>query len=585
MKYDVDTMVREVESAKLQTKRALSHYRSMVEGFTGPWYGHDVVSEYEPENHAYQWVTTTMPQKVFDNPGWMVSTRKAKYQAHARMIEEFLNRWNVANDFQQFLSDGPARDMDFAMGIALVKFKDWKSGFKAEDGEEPFVRDLMPTVERVSPEAFIWDPGADCQEKAMYMGHRTVWDRDELMRVAGEEEGWDKAAIEDACKYTGEEDIERARKMLGLDRDEVVTWEIWCRGHGIVTLFDPACQRKTGKFPREKRDFYGPECGPYALFRGEKVPEKFFPLPPLVAVQGQSKDFNAVSNAVTREIEAFKEFIVTNDQKLANKIATDDTLHVYHSATAKAENLWAGKVGGLSNEMMAAFEFKRQRLDSNSGMTEAQRGQTQTGATATADTIANTAAQLRMSGVKRSVEIGVERIGYLVSWYAFHEAQVAMYMGEGPDGEAVWFRGGPMDEDDSFDNYDLSIKAYSMERPSEAQRATKVQFYTQVLPNLAMVMPQTPHVDWGFVLDQIGDSMGIPDLRLVVRGEALAAETKLSFESRKRDAEMEKPTPVPQQVGARALTTTTGSGMGGANDGLRVPRSVGAGSRSVVPDR
>ena len=545
MKYDYDSMYLELQSAKRQTKRHLTHYREMISEFVTPWANEAVVTEYEPENHAYQRITTTMPQKVFDNPGWSIETdRPGEYQTHARLLERFMNNWNREVDLQRFLADGPCRDMDFAIGIALVRLDDAKaSGFKSEGSEEAYVRGLMPKVERISPESFIWDPVASCEEDALFFGHRTIWDREELLDLAEKEKGWNVESIKAACAYTGHDDIEEARKREGLKRDEVVIWYVWCRKiKQWLTLFDDACQVNPGKWPREPQDAYGPECGTYAFFRGEKVPEQFFPLPSLIATRGQQKDFNAVSNAVTDQIEAFKEFVISNDQTVANAIVKDPTHHVYYSPTMKQENIWQGKIGGLTPEMMAGFEFKRERLDANSGMTEAQRGQTNTGATATADVIANTAAQLRMSGEKSAVEYGTNRIGYIVAWYAFHEPQIAMYMGESQQG-AVWFRGGPMGKGDKFEFYRLSIKAYSMERPSEAQRATRVQFYTQVLPQLALVMPQTPQINWGYVFEELADSMGMPDLPKVLNQEFLQAETALSVQQRVAAAQPEQGAP------------------------------------------
>lgn len=617
MKYDAVNMDAELQAAKSQTKRKLGAYDGLIRRLKGPSAEKDgAESDYDPENHGYQWDCNTQAQKVFDNPKWKIKSRRglAKYAAHAAGLEAAMNRWNEDYDLQGFLTDGPAKDMDYAIGVAIVKPEPYEGQlqYKPEEGEPAMTQPVMPMCDRISPRDLVWDPMASDRgrhgRKPAYIGHRVVWDSDELLEHAEEnpDEGWNLDVLRDAVTSLGqsrEGQVEKQRAADGLQRNEIVLWELWCPklktkdddgdkpehlySGSILTLLDTGYHEVSKgalQFPRKQRRFYGPSRGPYAFFCGKKVPEEFFPLAHLVAIDGQSKELNAISRAVTTAIEAYKRILVTESEELATAIRDQKSFHVHHLKSGVDRNKFLdAQVGGVDAALLAAFQWKQERFQENSGLTEAGQGNSNTGATATADVIANTGAMTRMEAYKRAVYRGATEIGYLLLWYLFHENQIAVFLGSDEQGTEVWVRGGPEDGEDVFDAYDLTIELYSMERTSEATAQRQMLFLTQVLPALAPVMPMSPFIKWTEVFSRVGDVLNMPDLASLIDPKALAAMTGLAIQQQQAGTEgvqagRESPTLTAKPTGtvseAPKSPPTPTPGAGGAKPAK--PKPMGA---------
>jgi len=66
----------------------------------------------------------------------------------------------------------------------------------------------------------------------------------------------------------------------------------------------------------------------------------------------------------------------------------------------------------------------------------------------------------------------------------------------------------------TFDDLALEIEAFSMERPSDQTKALRASFYTNVLPQLAAVLPQLIAQGWKPkpLLRAVGEGFAIPNL-------------------------------------------------------------------------
>lgn len=545
MKYDASNMDMELQAAKRATKQALCTYEELLKGYAGFMEG-----TYEPENHAYEWVVNTLMQIVNDNPRCVVkSARGGRYAFYAEGMSAAVNHWCAEQGLDSFLRDGPALDMNFARGIAYLRPAEDKRGFQYQPGpnEEPMDDPTMYVPCRISPRDFISDPLRSERKDWMYSGHREIWDKDELLKHAKTEDGWDMKVLEEAVASIG---AEEARKKDGIDRDEIVLWRIWCPKletapeEGVrrpeayngtwLTLIDYSYQADVSggkEFPRKPVAAFCRPAGPYAFFDALKIPESSWPNAPLVASMGQAKELNAESRALSRGMESWKRIAVVNDKGLSKALKGAPTDTIYHSTTANKESTLQIEVGGLSAEQLAAFQFKRERLDRISGLTEARRGQASTGNTATADTYAEAGAQIRMALLKVGCQKGTQDLLECLLWQLFYDNQVAVFLGQmqAPDpvtGEPVpvdvWHRGGPEDDEDTFDSYDLEIEPYSMERTSEALMQRQAAFLIGPFLQAAAVMPQTPHVPWTDWAAAMSELLNMPAIKGLVNGPVLA---------------------------------------------------------------
>ena len=73
----------------------------------------------------------------------------------------------------------------------------------------------------------------------------------------------------------------------------------------------------------------------------------------------------------------------------------------------------------------------------------------------------------------------------------------------------------------SYDDLELEIDPYSMERTTEALQQRRAMEAFQIIANVASAMPTMPYVNWTALLDKMGDALNMPDLSNLVDSEML----------------------------------------------------------------
>jgi len=183
------------------------------------------------------------------------------------------------------------------------------------------------------------------------------------------------------------------------------------------------------------------------------------------------------------------------------------------------------ELGGITNQQVSYIQMARERLDRNSGVHDAMRGNVTGSATATEVSIAEGSSGLRLAHIRQQFQEGVRQVMDSVAWYMFHDERVVFPLGAEAAqalgmGEPM-FVGGAM-PGSRFEDLELEIEAYSMERTNEALQQRRAMEAFQVITNVAQAMPAMPYVDWGKLLDKLGDAMNMPDLSELVDEQALA---------------------------------------------------------------
>ena len=528
----------EVESAEKLRDSILNNFSKQTASYHGPWY-HDSSPkhEYSPENHYFEYISLMVPRLVYDNPRFRVTTRRPGSQrVTADAIRHGLNRWIRDTNFKAPLRS-VAADCLFNFGVIMTT-QDQNKTVQAKANEDE-ATPMWPKCERISQRMFFVDPQAQSFDSARYTGHKFYRDKDDLLKFArdNKESGWNPDAIEDLSS-TGKSESEDLfyDHHHHVDRDEIALYEIWVKDHELDdspgasegfngTIFTLAVAQtdsggEVSEMVRDPRPYYGPRWGPYSLFGVYEVPDHVYPLAPLIAVQGQVEDLNVHSSTVSDSADAYKRLVLTDstDPKFAQKIKDGQHNYVIPIAGLEKSKMAQVEVGGVTAQQLQYLELAKDRLDRNSGMHDAMRGNVAGRGTATEVSVAAESATIRVSYIKQRFQHSVEKVCQTVAWYMYHDDRVVFPLGGDAADEMgmkePWLVGGQFDPESgaTFDDIELEIEPYSMERSSESRLQQKTMEAFQMIVQVAPGIPQMPWIDWKGWFAKLGDSMNMPEL-------------------------------------------------------------------------
>jgi hypothetical protein len=554
MSFDhAEHAMEEVKAAIDFRKRHIKVLDDQVQRFRGPFYKKDTYTigeDYAPENTYYEYVSLMIPKLIFDNPRVNISSRKPGPATDvATALRYGLNRWVRDCVLRKRLVE-LATDMLFGFGVAVVREDAANTSGGAVNLPEADVQKpskiMWPVVERVSPKQFIIDPGCTRASDAMYMGHEYRRKRKDLLRMAETEPGWDKEAIREAAAADSRKD--KGDQRMYPDRDEIVLYEVWVPDyeldespgsdegfHGtIVTLAActaPGGNEPLGKYVRKPRPFYGPRTGPYSMFGVYKVPESPIPLSPLLAVEAQIGDLNQHVRSASNSMLKHKRIVGVNDPRTAQLVK--DTGHDYVAVVPFEDGramVQEFELGGQTEQQARWIATCRERADRALGMDEALRGAVSGAGTATEHTIASEAANTRIAYIKQAFTDSVTALLEKVAFYMYHDDRIVFPLGDEaarqlalPPDVVPYFEGGGHDPKAgyNFEDLELEIEPYSMERASEGMVQKRAMEMHSLVLNTLPAMAQYPDYPWLDHFQKIGNAMNSPDLPELVRPELL----------------------------------------------------------------
>ena len=367
-------------------------------------------------------------------------------------------------------------------------------------------------------------------------------DLDDLKEY-GAEGGWDQDSI-GKLEADGEQGSPDKFLADGVpDRNTIMVYEVWVPDeygadhpgpeagfHGTIHTLTKFSQG--GTEVRKPRPFYGPPWGPYAFGGVYTVPDSPYPLSPLVATKDQQDEVSRVAMAANKSAEKYKRLLLVDkkNNKLVKAIKDaehDVVIPVEGFAAGEAEQF---EVGGLTAQMLEQLSISRERLKNASGIDDALRGNVTGQGTATEVSIAETAATMRLSFVKQQFADMVRGIGRSVSWYLFHDDRVVFPLGEdvaqSTGAEEPWFFGGLDGEDASFEDIELDLDVYSMERTNEPLMQRNVTMALEQAMAVAAAAPQMPWLRVKELLAPIADVFNMPQILTAIDEEMLAAMTQ-----------------------------------------------------------
>lgn len=530
LRWDTPSKVlREIDDALSFREEHMPGPRLVREWFTGAQYRNNRgVGLCESAVHAY--TTMLLPRVANDNPRVRVTSALPRIQREAAVkIQGAVNRWSQMTRFRGTIE---RLAMDYIVGwsVALVTNEPHQPG-RSWDADGPH----LPRVYRINPEHFIIDPIAGHYEEARWAGHQWFIDKSDLVRKAETEEHWDLAAVESLSTTNDREDQDYRNVP---DREQVAIYELWVpelhqqEGEEWDRAMDDArvngtvftvgrCQSSSGprsSFIRKPRPYYGPRSGPYTLLGAYSVPGDPYPLSPIVAVMRQIEMANVSAESQEKAIKEYRRFIVGRDQK-----AMQDALSAPRVQVIPGDPQTTGQyeIGGMTAQHQVSAAATLDRLDRALGMSDAMRGNVTGDGTATEAAIAQGASNARIAHVTRNFVDGIENAVSKVAWYMWHDGRIQINVPElarMAKSEGL-FVGGL--ETGSFEDLDIRVDPYSMERTTEALSQKRAQDAMQVATGIANAAVANPAIKAKEMLTMYGDSINMPNLGDAIDFEAL----------------------------------------------------------------
>lgn len=569
-----------LEASEAQRKKHRESVAAMIARYHGPWFkgtGPALEDEYDPANGAYQYISLMLSMLCWDNPRFTAKSKKPDGEIWAEAMRHAMDRIAVDTDAQE-ADEAATVDFLFSYGVLLTEME-------PSPDQDPTEKDprKRPVVNRLDPERFGLDPLCTNFRDSRIMFHTWVRDRDELLEHAREhpEEGWDVEALRHMSGDVGTEKLGRDKDDNAPQRDEIVGNQIWVpewetpkaaaikgkdRFKFNGTLVDVACAARTSwtgraiytgsKFIRRPRPFYGPAWGPYAMLGAYKVPGSPYPLGPLTATEGQSRELNAHKRAGLDSARNRKRILLGSDKDSTLVDTVLDTRDG-EAAVVKMDNLDRNlrevEIGGMTEEQRLAILGLASDFDNALGMSDAKRGEVTGIGTATENAIADAAGNQRISWIKKRKRKGQMDAWRTAAWYVWNTEGVSVPMpAEFAQQTGMQdFKGGePSDGQDfitikpdiTFEDLELEMEALSTERMDEGVAQARAMQIFNLAAQSMPVVGMFPMADWKQAFDAVGDAMNIPDLGTklgVERVQAAAMQGQLP--QQQADAAAAKP--------------------------------------------
>lgn len=562
--------MEEIRAAELFRNDHLKTSRRLQERYAGNEYNSTRTAANDLENHSFEFLSLVVPRIIHENPRVVISTRNPLMSDFATVLQMTMNHWARATDVRETLLLS-AYDDSFSGGPLLIK-QEPEFEYDPSEPDVPF----QPRIYRLSPEQFGFDPRVAYFKQSRFAFHSIIRDKESIMdeALAFPDMGWDRMAIAmltpdefpDAASTNNDDRSNRHRGgivRIGPRRNQLKFYEIWVpeiahqdaidSGGAAVgfhgTIFTIAEEGTSGATQiREPRPYYGPSSGPYVYGGAYPVPDDPYPLAPLVATSTQSKQLNEVSKAITDATRSYKQIVFVSSQnpKAAMALAEKPHNYVVPIEGLNKDEVIPVEVGGITNQQLQQLAVMRERLDRNSGIDEARRGNV-TGVSATEADIANQAGEMRLTFIQKQFATKVRDAFRTVAWYLAQDDRVAFAL---PGGDI--FAGGQLSNPMLFEALDIDLEPLSMERISEAISQQKALLEVQILTQLAQLAMMAPGTDIEGVANDLGTALNMPELPRRLNAESLRAVAAMR-------AMNEAESGAPQPGGARSGGSTAGT--------------------------
>lgn len=501
-----------------------------------------------PTNTLWEYLTSTLPQIVFQNPGLVVeSSSPGEVEADDIGLQAgmsvLMERDRYVRTWERI-----GADMLAWRGISMVTMEP-NFALRSLDGLDVFGAGkdtVRPRMVWLHPEDFFLDSDAASTESARRMGHKWTASIADLKAYAELDSSWDIDLVESIGR-TQQRDaglsdeslvdviemfVPRYRDPEAIDAHSVDGEDPeGCLYTGtIYTMIEGG---DGGRDVRKPRLYRGPECGPYGVYEGVPLPGEQRRQAPMMAVMKQVDADARVGNALISSCEAYKRLVLTASEEMADAIrdGVSDGVASLQVAVERFKEAWAEiSIGGPPRELVEAYTLTREALDRSLGISDSKRGMARGNTTATAEAIADKSADMRLALlVSTFQEVAASQL-WVVAWQMEHTPEVEVplptsaleEMLESLDvptdvggDRAVYRGGGALDGEEpgrSFAGRVIRIQPMSMERTSEATQQRRVMEVMGIVERLVQLRGIAPDLPIDKIADEFGARMNMPGL-------------------------------------------------------------------------
>jgi len=512
----------EIEAAERFRDAHLAQVSDLVNFYTGSAYrgeGNDW-----SENHMFEYVRLNTGKVVFDNPKVRVTSGRRSQLQIATALQHGSNRNSRETSLRKLLKH-----------IFVSQCFCWDA-VQTVVQQQPWVDPRTsktyhwPMSYQIDRSRFFFDPLCRVYGGARYAGHKWLRDKDDILREAETDSTWNKKAIEGIAADTGTEDLPERKTGQGrtsLQRKEILAYELWIPEKEIG---DPAQGYNGALYTiavggggepgnpnaheiREPRAYYGPRWGPYTLYGVYPVPGDPWPLSPFVANYAQMSELNNIVSASNDAIRKYKKLILCSAENpdMVKKVKAGQNLFVIPVKGFKKDQVVELEIGGITAQHVTQIQQALDRMDRNSCISGTHRGNVGSRSTATEIAVADESSKSSISYVQQEFTDATVQMLKTRMWFMYHDDRVNFPLGiEASDemgmGEA-WFQGGGAGRSTefAFDDLELEIEPYSMERMNEALARAAYREQLELAIQAAPLIPSTPFYDWAKLFEKGGE--------------------------------------------------------------------------------
>jgi len=474
-----------------------------------------------PENHMFEYVRLNTAKIVFDNPRVRCKTSRPTQRPIARAIQHGLNRNARETKLRRLLKRiFVGQCFCYQAVLNTVEPQGWFDPRTNKTYHWP----ASYTLDR---RRFFFDPLCQVYGYARYAGHMWIRDKEDVaIEAKDSRKGWDMETIRNLNADDGVEALpERAGAHRStLRRSELVGYDIWVpeidtgdpakgfNGTIYTIAYGGGPDNPHAAHIRKPRPHYGPRWGPYTFFGVYPVPGDPYPLAPFIANFPQMSELNAIATAANKSVKKYKRLILCSAENndLIKKLKGGKDLFVFPVKGFKKEQVISLELAGITAQHVQQLQIALDRMDRNSGIDDPGRGKSGSRSTATEIAVADESRKDSVAYVQQ--EFTDSTIDMLESraYYLYHDDRVGYPLGEDAAIEMgmgePWFYGGSGAQDEySYDDLEIELEPYSMERMSEALGRASYREQMELALKAAPIIPNTPFYNWKTLFDKGGN--------------------------------------------------------------------------------
>lgn len=518
----------EIRAADAHAKKHHIPIARMVEQYGTRWFRDDLTTEPTPENHVFAWIAWMLPQLAYSAPSPnVVANWQKSHGPIAEWMQACGRRWGstspLAQEFNLFV-----RDALFAFGVM-------KRGIERVDGK------IRPYLQHIPMDAWLCDPRKnDHLDRALFQAHKYAVYLDEIQAMRGV----DPAALE-KVKST----YEPAGETGGIgvkggqtgERKMAWVYDIWMRrSRRVGTLLATGPNDPAGVWLRPPRDWWGPRRGPFVVLGFKNVPGSPVPCSDLQPVMQQIQAMNAHLRAEAAEASTFKTGVGVDasmpDAAAAIEQGENGGIWMIPGLASRRNAVVPITIGGVHPERLEHTERMLDRIKRQLAMGDAQQGISNSD-TATANQIADQASNIRVKGMRTTVNAVAAEAMQGVMWYHFYDSEVEErvtitqpqtdpitgetigtrevegYIAGGTDGG--WYRGEffpPMADVSWEEDFTVTIDPDSTSPTNDVQQLQNAMLLLDIQARAYTALATMPGADVEAVVNRIGETMNIRNL-------------------------------------------------------------------------